>query len=440
MLKKINANELKEYYGKEIEFSGFVDTIRDKKWVQFVILRDNTGLVQMTIEKSDENNSEMVDIISNLTLESTVKVTCKVMENEAVKLNGFELIPSKIEVTSRRDGELPFNFNNLENVNLDTRLDNRFIDLRNNKNMKIFEIQSSLIEFMREYLYQNNFTEIHTPKFIEAASESGSEVFEVKYFDRKAYLAQSPQFYKQMAMAAGMNRVFEVAPCFRAENSNTSRHATEFTSFDVEFSYINSFYDVMNMEAEMLNYALGKLKDRWGNTVKELFNEEIIVPTLPFPVMSLSDIYQELDERYGYKVNDSEKNDLTTEAEKLVYKLAKDKFNHEFMFVINYPAEKRAFYHMRDENGVLQGFDLIWRGVEITSGAEREHRYDNLCKVAKEKGLGEDVKFYLEFFKYGCPPHGGFAIGVDRLTMLLLNIASVKESMFLFRGPNRLNP
>ncbi len=306
--------------------------------------------------------------------------------------------------------------------------------------MKIFKIQSSLIQYMREYLYNNNFTEIHTPKFIGAASESGSEVFEVKYFDRVAYLAQSPQFYKQMAMAAGMNRVFEVAPCFRAENSNTSRHATEFTSFDVEFSYIDSYHDVMNMEAEMLTYAFSKVKEKYEKDIKEIFNEEIIVPTLPFPEMPLNEVYQELEERYGYKVSDSEKFDLTTEAEKLVYRLAKDKFNHEFMFVTHFPAEKRAFYHMRDDDGVLQGFDLIFRGVEITSGAQREHRYDHLVKVCQEKGLGEDVKFYLDFFKYGCPPHGGFAIGVDRLTMLLLNVPSVKESMFLFRGPNRLNP
>ena len=210
MIKKINVNELKNYYGEEIEFSGFVDAIRDKKWVQFVILRDETGLVQMTIEKSDENNKDMVELISTLPVESTIKVNCKVIENEAVKLNGMELIPTKITVTSKSDNELPFNFNDLDSVSLDTRLDNRFIDLRNEKNMKIFRIQSTLVRYMREFLYENKFTEIHTPKFIGAASESGSEVFEVKYFDRKAYLAQSPQFYKQMAMASGMNRVFEV--------------------------------------------------------------------------------------------------------------------------------------------------------------------------------------------------------------------------------------
>lgn len=439
-MKKIYANELTNYFGKEIEFCGFVDNIRDLQWVQFVILRDSTGKVQVTIEKSEEKNKEMVELISNLPLESVINIKGVLMESPKVKLNGMEIIPTEIEVVTRSELELPFNYKNIDGVNLDTRLDYRFIDLRSDKNILMFQIQSSLVQYMREYLYNNDFTEIHTPKFIGAASESGAEVFEVKYFDNKAYLAQSPQFYKQMAMASGFSKIFEVAPCFRAENSNTSRHATEFTSFDVEFSYIDSYEDVMNLEAEMLSYALKKVKEKYDEKVKEVFNQEIIVPTLPFPVMKLSDVYKELEERYSYVVDDSEKTDLTTEAEKLTYKLAKEKFNHEFMFVIDYPADKRAFYHMRDKDGRLQGYDLIWRGVEITSGAQREHRYEEICKNAASKGLGDDVKFYLEFFKYGCPPHGGFAIGVDRLTMLLLGIPSVKETQFLFRGPNRLNP
>ncbi len=435
----INIGNLNQYFEKEVEINGFVDNIRNLQWVQFVILRDATGKVQVTIEKSEEKNKEMVELINNLPLESTVKITGKVVESPKVKLNGMEIIPTKIEITSTSE-ELPFNFKDLENVNIDTRFDYRFIDLRNDKNNFMFRVQTAFVRYMREYLYDHDFTEIHTPKLLGAASESGSEVFEVKYFDRKAYLAQSPQFYKQMAMAAGFGKVFEVGPVFRAENSNTSRHATEFTGFDVEFSYINSFHDVMNLHAEMLTYALEKIKEKYGEKIKELYGVEVVVPTLPFPVMRLADVYQELEERYGYKVEEKEKNDLTTEAEKLTYKLAQDKFNHEFMFVIDYPAEKRAFYHMRNEEGVLQGYDLIWKGLEITTGAQREHRYEEICKNAKEKGLGEDVKFYLEFFKYGCPPHGGFGMGVDRLTMLLLNMPSVKETEFLFRGPNRINP
>ena len=439
-MNKIYVKDLKEHFNEEVEFQGFIENIRDLQYVQFVVLRDSTGKVQLTIEKSEEANASMIELVKTLTLESTLKVTAKVVENPKVKLNGMELIPSKIEVTSKSAEELPFNYHDLTNVNLDTRLDYRLIDLRNEKNMLTIQIQSALVRAMREYLYQNEFTEIHTPKLIGAASESGSEVFEVKYFDRKAYLAQSPQFYKQMAMAAGFSKVFEVAPCFRADNSNTSKHTTEFTSFDLEMSYIDSFHDVMDLEAEMLTYALGKVKEEYGEKLVTVFGEELNVPTLPFPKMALKDVYQELEERYGYKVAEEEMVDLTTEAERLCKKLAKDKFNHEFIFITDFPAEKRAFYHMRDENGVLQGYDLIWRGIEITTGAQREHRYEEIVKNAAEKGLGEDVKFYLDFFKYGCPPHGGFAIGVDRLTMLLLNIPTIKEAMFLFRGPTRLNP
>ncbi len=436
----IKINELNKHFEEEVAISGFVDEIRNLKWVQFIVLRDETGKVQITIEKSEESNKELVEIVDNLTVESTLKVTGKVMNSPKVKLNGMEVIPSKIEVTSVNHGELPFNYKDISTVNLDTRLDYRYIDLRSDKNILMFQIQSTLVRYMREYLYNNGFTEIHSPKLLGAASESGSEVFEVKYFDKKAYLAQSPQFYKQMALAAGFGKVFEVAPCFRAENSNTSRHATEFTSFDLEMAYIDDFNDVMDLEAEMLAYSFEKTNEAYGEKIKEVFGMELLVPKTPFPKMRLADIYQELEERYGYKVDESEKNDLTTEAERLCYKLSMEKFNSEFLFVIDFPAAKRAFYHMRDENGILQGYDLIWRGVEITTGAQREHRYEHIVKNAEEKGLKEDVKFYLDFFKHGCPPHGGFAIGVDRLTMLLLGIPSVKETQFLFRGPNRLNP
>lgn len=431
--------DLKNKLNEEVEIHGFIDNIRNLQYVAFVIIKDNTGKVQVTIEKEDESMKELVEIVNNLSIDSTVIVKGKLLDSPKVKLNGMEIIPNSIEVTSKA-AELPFNYKDLNNVNLDTRLDYRFIDLRNEKNSLIFKVQSTLVKYMREYLYNNKFTEIHTPKIIGAASESGSEVFEVKYFDTKAYLAQSPQFYKQMAMASGLDRIFEVAPVFRAENSNTNRHATEFTSFDIEFSYIKDYNDVMDLEAEMITYALKNLKEELGDKIKEVFNIEINVPTLPFPKMTLKEVYDTLESEFHLVVPEEEKTDLTTEAEKKLKVLAKKKFNHEFIFVTDYPAEKRAFYHMRDENGRLQGYDLIWRGVEITTGAQREHRYEEIVKNAKEKGLDNDVKFYLEFFKYGCPPHGGFAIGVDRFTMLLLDIPSVKETQFLFRGPSRINP
>ena len=438
-MKKIYFKDLENYFDKEIELSGFVENIRNIKWVQFLVLRDSTDKVQVTIEKSDENNALMVELVNNLTVESTIKVTGTLKKNENVRLRGMEFIPTKIEVTSTSDAELPINIHDKDAQLLDQRLDYRWLDLRNEYNFNIFKIQSDMTKFMREFMYSRDFTEIHTPKLIGAASESGADVFEVKYFDRKAYLAQSPQFYKQMAIASGYDKVFEVAPVFRAENSNTSRHTTEFTGFDVEFAYIDSYRDVMDLEEELLTYTLEKLNEKYGELVKKLYDKEIVVPKEKFPRVKLADLYDELEKRYDYKVDESEKTDLTTEAERLSYRYAMDEFNSEFIFVTDFPKEKRAFYHMRKDD-VPEGYDLIYRGVEITTGAEREHRYDVLVKQAKEKGLDKDVEFYLEFFKYGCPPHGGFGIGVDRLTMLVLGLPSVKESMLIFRGPNRLNP
>lgn len=416
----------------KVEIQGWIENLRDKKSMQFIVIRDLSGKVQVTVVK--EERPEIAEIFSKATLESTVKIVGQAVANDFVKLGGIEIIPESVEITSHAEA-FPIG----PESSIDQRMDYRWIDLRNQKNQLIFQFQSYLVNAMREFLLNHDFTEIHTPKFIGTASESGADVFEVKYFDRKAYLAQSPQFYKQMAMASGFERIFEIAPCFRAEKSHTKKHATEFTSFDVEFSYINSFQDVMNLEAEMIAYGLEKTKEKYGDKVKEVFGVDIVVPSLPFPQMKLRDIYDELETRYGFTVPEEEKTDLTTEAERLCEKLAKDKFDHEFLFVTDYPPEKRAFYHMR-KNGILQGYDLIWKGIEITSGAQREHRYEEIKKNAEEKGLTKDVETYLKFFQYGMPPHGGFAIGVDRLTMLLLGLPSLKEAQFLFRGPDRLTP
>lgn len=439
MLKRLYIKDLVNKFDEEIEIQGYVDNIRNLQWVQFLILRDKTGKVQVTVEKSEEKNRELVETINNLTLESTVKIIGKVVKNEKVKLNGMEIIPTSIIVTSKSEEELPINYKDKDSVLIDTRLDYRVLDLRNEYNVNIFRIQSKFVEAMREFLYQNDFIEIHTPKLIGTASESGSEVFEVKYFDRLAYLAQSPQFYKQMAMSSGFDRIFEVGPVFRAENSNTNRHTTEFTGFDLEFSFINSVEDVMDLEEELLKYALQKVKDSYEDLIRDEYHQEILIPEGKIPRIKLEDLYKELENRYGYKISDDAKLDLTTEAEKLSYKFSMEVYNSEFLFVTDYPKDKRAFYHMR-KNGIPQGYDLIWRGVEITTGAQREHRYKELKEQAQEKGLDKDVQFYLEFFKYGCPPHGGFGLGIDRLTMLLLGLPSLKEAMFIFRGPNRLNP
>lgn len=424
-------NELKE--NEKTKIAGFITKIRDTKYMVFLILKDVTGEIQVSFSKEEQQN--LIDEALKCTVGSVVTIEGKMVLSEYVKNGGKEFIPESLKIESIA-APSPLD----EGAEIDSRLDYRWVDLRSNKNTLIFRIQSALVEAMREYVYKEGFTEIHSPKMIAAASESGSEVFELTYFDGKAYLAQSPQFYKQMAMAAGFDRIFEVGPVFRAEKSFTNRHSTEFTGFDIEFSYIDSYVDVMDMEESLLTYALGKIKERYGKEIEEVFEKPVIVPTEKFPRIKLKDLYDEIEKRYGYTIPESEKNDLTSEAEKLGCKFAMEEYNSEFLFVTDFGPEKRAFYHMRDENGTPLGYDLLWRGVEITTGAQREHRYDILKKQAEEKGLGKDVEFYLEFFKYGCPPHGGFGLGIDRLTMLLLNLPSLKETEYIFRGPNRLTP
>lgn len=433
-MKRVLLKDIK--LGEVNHVAGFVENIRNKKSMCFIVLRDISGKLQITIEKA--NHPDWEDMLASITIDSVIEAEGKILASEYVKLNGMEMYPDSITIDSIADAS-PIVAPKGEETNIDLRLDYRWIDLRTDKNTLMFKTQSLFVNKCREFLVNDNFIEIHSPKLIGAESESGAGVFKVEYFDRNAFLAQSPQFYKQMAMAAGFERIFETGPVFRAEKFASRKHATEFTGLDLEFSYIESYKDVMKLEEEMITYALKAVKETYGEEIKKVFDIDVVVPTLPFPVMDLHDVYDELEKRYGYKVEESEKGDLTTEGERMVARLSQDMFGHEFMFITGYSKECRAFYHMRDEKGVPCGYDLIWKGCEITTGAQREHRYDVLLKQCQEKGLENDVKFYLDFFKYGCPPHGGFGIGVDRITMLIFN-EGIKESMFIFRGPDRLNP
>lgn len=433
-MKRVNIRNIK--LGEINRVSGFVENIRNKKTMCFIVLRDVTGKLQLTIEK--EKHPDLSGLLEQITVDSVISAEGSVVESEYVKLNHMEMLPDTITLESVA-APSPIVAPKGEETNIDLRIDYRWIDLRTEKNTLMFKTQSFFIAKCREFLVERDFIEIHTPKLVGAESESGAGVFKVEYFDRNAYLAQSPQFYKQMAMAAGFERIFESGPVFRAEKFASRKHATEFTGFDLEFSYIDSYEDVMHLEEEMLTFALKGVAERYGEEIKRVFDIDVIVPSLPFPRMDLQEVYAELEARYGYVVSENEKGDLTTEGERLCQRLSMEKFGHEFLFVTGYSKDCRAFYHMRDAQGVPCGYDLIWKGCEITTGAQREHRYEILKKQAQEKGLDEDVKFYLDFFKYGCPPHGGFGIGVDRITMLLFN-QGIKDAMFIFRGPDRLNP
>ena len=416
----------------KVRFQGMVEVVRDKKNIQFIILKDFSGKIQVTVDKVA--HPEVGEVFSHLIAGATVLVEGELVKSEYVKMGGQEVLAEAVTVTSTAEVS-PIG----PESNIDQRLDYRWLDLRQEKNLLLFKVQTAFANAMREFLVQKDFIEIHSPKLIATASESGSEVFEVKYFDGLAYLAQSPQFYKQMAMCGGLGRVFECGPVFRAEKSHSRKHATEFTGFDLEFTGIESFEDVMVLEEELLTYALKAVKEKYGPEIKEVFGVEVVVTTLPFPRVKLADLYAELEKRYGLKVPAEEQDDLTTEAEKLCAQFAQEVYGHEFVFVTDYGPRKRAFYHLR-KDGIPQGYDLIWKGVEITTGAQREHRYDVLKAQAEEKGLDKDVEFYLQFFKYGCQPHGGFGLGLDRITMNLLELANIKESMFVFRGPDRITP
>jgi aspartyl-tRNA synthetase len=296
---------------------------------------------------------------------------------------------------------------------------------------------------MREFWISHGFVEIHTPKIMGSPSEGGAELFTLEYFGQTASLAQSPQFYKQMAMAAGLDRVFEIGPAFRADPSFTPRHSTEFTSVDMEMSWIESHHDVMEFEEAWLVHVLKTVRDRHGKEIAETFGIQVVVPDLPFPKVTMDEAQRILQDKGYLPPADTKKGDIDPQGERLLCEYAKEKFGHEFIFITDYPIEVRPFYHMRreDEPQLTKSFDLLWKWMEITTGAQREHRYDVLVKQATEKGVGlESIQFYLDFFKYGCPPHGGFGFGLARLLAAMLNQKSIRDVVFLHRGPNRLIP
>ena len=412
---------------------GFIERVRDQKSVQFIIVKDLYGSIQVTVDKASQEN--LLPITAQLSVGSYVTITGNVVENSFVKLGGKEIVPSEILIESIAQ-TIPIE----SDSNIDQKLDYRWIDLRQPKNALMMRVQTLLTKSLRDFMLERDFVEMHSPKIISQPSESGSDLFTLDYFGEKAYLTQSPQFYKQMAISSGLEKIFEIAPVFRAEKSFTSRHATEFTGVDIEMANVKDVEEVMTFQEEMLTYALTKVKETFGEEIQKLFGVEVVIPKLPFPRIKMKnaiEILQDLDFDIEYG------EDFSTEHEKALGEYLVKKNGHEFYFVTEYPADFRAFYHMRDEKNpnVAKGYDLYWKGMEITTGAIREHRYDKLVEQALEKGNSkEKLDFYLDFFKYGCPPHGGFGIGLDRLTMLLLGIPSIKESMFIFRGPTRIKP
>ncbi|GHD51275.1 aspartate--tRNA(Asn) ligase [Mycetocola manganoxydans] len=429
-----------------VSVSGWVETVRDQKKVQFIVLRDESGAAQLVNpavrELNDEDDASasklaITETISALAHGSFITVTGTLKHDERVKLGGLEIKLDTLDVVGEALPDTPI----AADSSLDKRMDWRFLDLRNPKQNLIFRIQTTFEHALRTYWMDNDFIELHTPKLMASASESRAELFEVEYFDTKAYLAQSPQFFKQMAQSAGFGKIFEVGPAFRADPSFTSRHATEFTSIDSEISWIDSHDDVMQLHEDLIVAGFSAVKEKHGDEIKALFDIEVIVPTTPFPRIPLAEAKRIVAER-GYEVPRAD-DDMDPEGERQIAAYVAETFGHEFVFLTDYASSIRPFYHMRHDGdaSITKSYDLIFNGVEISTGAQREHRIDVLIAQAKEKGLEpEELEFYLDFFRYGVPPHGGFGMGLARVLMLMLHETSIREVTYLFRGPTRLLP
>jgi nondiscriminating aspartyl-tRNA synthetase len=425
-----------------VSVSGWVETVRDQKKVQFVVLRDESGAVQLVHPRAFGEDGapledELADTISALSQGSFLTATGELKHDERVKLGGVEIKLEALDVKSVAIAETPI----AADSSIDKRMDWRFLDLRRPEQNLVFRVQTTFEHALRTYWVENDFIELHTPKLMASASESKAELFEVKYFEGKAFLAQSPQFFKQMAQPAGFGKVFEVGPAFRADPSFTSRHATEFTSVDTEISWIDSHEDVMTLHENLLVAGLTAVKAKHGDEIKALFDVEVTVPATPFPRIPLAEAKRIVAER-GYEVPRHD-DDMDPEGERQISAYVLETFGHEFVFLTDYASSIRPFYHMRhaDDPGLTNSYDLIFNGVEISTGAQREHRIEVLEQQARDKGLDpEELGFYLDFFRYGVPPHGGFGMGLSRVLMLLLHQANLREVTYLFRGPTRLLP
>lgn len=434
-MKRTKISELAKNKGKEVKLSGWIHKKREMGSFAFVVLRDGKDVAQTVFEGKD-----LLKILGELKEESVVSVIGKVAKEDRAPM-GVELKVKKVEVLSKVTEDLPVTINKKKfNVNLDTLLDNRTVSLRNPNIRAIFRVQGEILKAFRSFFEENGFTEINTPKIVSAGAETGgAEMFTMKYFKKgNAYLAQSPQLYKQI-MVGVFEKVFETAYVYRAEPHATTRHINEYMSLDMEMGFIDSWEEIVEVHRDLIRYILAWLE----KSSKEDF--ETLGATIPkyvkIPVMKLSEAQAILEKEYKIKCGKAP--DLDPKQEKLICEYVKKKHKSDFVFITHFPTKKRPFYSYEDPKNPKEtlGFDLLFRGLEITTGGQRNHKYDKIVKKLKEKKIDpEGFKEYLDAFKYGIPPHGGFAIGLERITARMLELDNVKEASLFPRDINRLKP
>lgn len=429
IMKRSLTKECTKQSGKVVLLQGWVKKIRHLGNVSFLLLRDRTGVIQCVLE--NELAGYKVDV------ESIVHVIGEIVETSKTEL-GVEVLAHEVKVINGAE-PLPFEINKKKlQVGLDQLLNERVLSLRHERTAAIFKVKSTLVQSFSEVLIENDFTRIFTPKIVSQGAEGGANVFKLPYFQREAYLAQSPQFYKQMMVAGGLERVFEIAPVYRAEHHNSSRHLNEYISLDVELGFIHDFYEVMQLETDVLRYMFQQVAKKCE---KELQLLQIEVPVITeIPKITLLEAQEILKSKYR---KESPVEDLDTEGEKLLGKYVKEIYNSEFVFITHYPKEARPMYTMpnKENPSITDSFDLLYKGSEITSGAQRIHNHEMLLASFKEKGLHpEKFQSYLNTFRYGCPPHGGFGIGLERVVYKLLELTNVREASAFPRDCTRLIP
>ncbi|MBT4805434.1 aspartate--tRNA(Asn) ligase [Candidatus Woesearchaeota archaeon] len=435
-MERTLIKDLKDNIGKEVLLKGWIQELRNLSKIKFLILRDRTGDMQTLAFKGD-TEEESFNALDDFTKESVVEIIGTPKENKTSHW-GIEVMIKNIKMVSLSEVPHPIDNSDKSQTNIDKRIDYRFLDTRNLKKQAIFKIRSKIVKIVGTYLESNEFTNIQTPKMTTIGVESGADLFTVDYFGTPIYLSQSPQIYKQMFVVGGFERVYEIAPVFRAEKSHTTRHLTEFTGVDFEMAFIKDEIELMNFVEEMLVDLLTKLKEECSSEL-ELLGVEHKIPE-DIPRITMGEAKALLAEK-GKKY--TEEDDLDPEGEKLLGEIVKEKYGSEFVFLTNFPFAVRPFYCMKseaDSNGT-KSFDLLFNGVEIATGTQREHQLDVLEKQAKGKGLDLDkMPEYKDLFKYGCPPHGGVGFGLDRITQRLLKLDNIREAVLLPRDPERMSP
>lgn len=422
------TDKLRNTTGQEVTVAGWVHELRDLGGIKFLLLRDRKGVIQITFLKK-KVDAEIFDMFGELGREYVIEVTGTVHESDIAQ-KGLEIFPSAVTILSPADSPLPLDPTEKVKADFNTRLNHRVLDLRNRDHRLVFHIKACLVAGFREYLENKGFCEVHTPKIVATGTEGGTELFPVQYFENKAFLAQSPQFYKQMLVGSGFERVYEIGPVYRAEQHNTVRHINEYTSMDLEFGFITDDGDIRALENQLLAHMHKKIEDECAAEIEELKAD---IPEVPDKIPGIP--FEEAREIAGETGHD-----LTPAGEKKVCDYSVESLDSEYVFVTAYPQEKRPMYTMPDGQ-LTKSFDLLLRGIEVTTGGQRIHQYELLVDKIKQAGLNpEEFEFYLEAFKYGMPPHGGFAIGAERLAMQVMALENIREATFFPRDRSRLVP